>query len=77
MISSELAVSLNAAPVCSPALPLQVESRFWNTYSTTHTGEMGIIGNEGAVGIAMFMGGGTMPNQAIVQGTGDSFRIKT
>ena len=40
------------------------------------TAEMGIIGNEGAVGIAMFMGGGTIPNQAIVQGTGDSFRIR-
>lgn len=40
------------------------------------TAEMGIIGNEGAVGIAMFMGGGTMPNQAIVQGAGNSFRIR-
>ena len=40
------------------------------------TAEMAMIGYEGAVGIAMFMGGGTLPNQALVQGTGGSFRMK-
>src|SRR5690242_11126776 len=29
--------------------------------------EMGLTGNDGVVGIALFMGGGTMPNRAVVQ----------
>src|SRR6185436_7424402 len=33
--------------------------------------EMGLTGNDGVVGIALFMGGGTMPNRAVVQSAGD------
>ena len=40
------------------------------------TAEMGLVGNDGIVGIALFMGGGTMPNRAIVQGAGDALRMK-
>ena len=29
--------------------------------------EMGMAGNEGLVGVALFMGGNTMPNRAVVQ----------
>jgi CRP-like cAMP-binding protein len=39
--------------------------------------EMGVAGNEGLVGIALFMGGGTVPNRAVVQSAGDSLRMKT
>jgi CRP-like cAMP-binding protein len=38
--------------------------------------EMGLAGNEGVVGIALFMGGDTMPNRAVVQSAGDSWRMK-
>jgi CRP-like cAMP-binding protein len=38
--------------------------------------EMGLAGNEGVVGIALFMGGGTMPNRAVVQSAGGAMRIK-
>ena len=38
--------------------------------------EMGLTGNDGVVGIALFMGGGTMPNRAIVQSAGAAIRIK-
>jgi CRP-like cAMP-binding protein len=38
--------------------------------------EMGVAGNEGLVGIALFMGGGTMPNRAVVQSAGDALRMK-
>jgi CRP-like cAMP-binding protein len=38
--------------------------------------EMGLTGNEGVVGIALFMGGGTMPNRAVVQSAGDALRMK-
>jgi CRP-like cAMP-binding protein len=38
--------------------------------------EMGMAGNEGLVGIALFMGGGTMPNRAVVQSAGRAFRMR-
>ncbi|MDQ3820594.1 MAG: Crp/Fnr family transcriptional regulator [Acidobacteriota bacterium] len=38
--------------------------------------EMGLTGNEGIVGIALFMGGGTMPNRAVVQSAGEALRLK-
>src|SRR6201988_2277555 len=38
--------------------------------------EMGLTGNDGVVGIALFMGGGTMPNRAVVQSAGDAVRMK-
>jgi CRP-like cAMP-binding protein len=40
------------------------------------TAEMGLAGNDGVVGIALFMGGGTMPNRAIVQSAGTGIRMK-
>jgi CRP-like cAMP-binding protein len=39
------------------------------------TAEVGLVGNEGLVGIALFMGGDTTPNRAIVQGAGDAFKM--
>jgi CRP-like cAMP-binding protein len=38
--------------------------------------EIGVVGNEGVVGIALFMGGETAPNRAIVQSAGYAFRMK-
>jgi CRP-like cAMP-binding protein len=38
--------------------------------------EIGVVGNEGVVGIALFMGGDTAPNRAIVQSAGAAFRMK-
>jgi CRP-like cAMP-binding protein len=38
------------------------------------SGEVGIIGNEGMVGLAAFLGGGSMPMRAIVQVAGDAMR---
>jgi CRP-like cAMP-binding protein len=40
------------------------------------TAEMGLTGNDGAVGIALFLGGQTMPNRAVVQIGGGAFRMK-
>ena len=39
------------------------------------TAEVGLVGNEGMVGIALFMGGDTTPNRAMVQGSGEAFRL--
>jgi CRP-like cAMP-binding protein len=38
--------------------------------------EMAVVGNEGIVGIALFMGGETMPNRAVVQSEGHAYRLK-
>jgi CRP-like cAMP-binding protein len=38
--------------------------------------EMGLTGNDGVVGIALFMGGGTMPNRAVVQSAGGALQMK-
>jgi CRP-like cAMP-binding protein len=40
------------------------------------TAEMGLVGNDGVVGIALFMGGNTVPNRAVVQVAGDAFRVR-
>ena len=38
--------------------------------------EIAIVGNEGVLGISLFMGGETTPSRAIVQSAGHAFRIK-
>ena len=38
--------------------------------------EIGIVGNEGIVGISLFMGGQTTPSRAVAQGAGEAFRLK-
>ncbi len=38
--------------------------------------EIGVVGNEGVIGIALFMGGNTMPNRALVQSAGAAIRMK-
>src|ERR1044072_7762168 len=40
------------------------------------TAEMGLTGNDGVLGIALFMGGGTMPNRAVVQSAGEAVKMK-
>ncbi|HEY6926407.1 MAG TPA: Crp/Fnr family transcriptional regulator [Steroidobacteraceae bacterium] len=37
--------------------------------------EIAVVGNEGVVGIALFMGGGTTPSRALVQSAGPAQRI--
>lgn len=37
--------------------------------------EIAVVGNEGVIGVALFMGGGTMPNRAVVQSAGYAYRL--
>lgn len=37
--------------------------------------EIAVVGNEGIIGIALFMGGETMPNRAVVQSAGYAYRL--
>jgi CRP-like cAMP-binding protein len=40
-----------------------------------HSAESAIVGNEGIVGVALFMGGETTPSRALVQSAGHAFRL--
>jgi CRP-like cAMP-binding protein len=40
------------------------------------SGEIAVVGNEGIVGISLFMGGGSTPSRAVVQSAGSGFRLK-
>lgn len=38
--------------------------------------EIAIVGNDGIIGVALFMGGLTMPNRAVVQSAGTAYRLR-
>jgi len=40
------------------------------------TAEIAVTGNEGLVGISLFMGGETTPSRAVVQSAGDGYRLR-
>jgi CRP-like cAMP-binding protein len=40
------------------------------------TAEIAVVGNDGVVGISLFMGGQTTPSRAVVQSAGEGFRLK-
>src|SRR6476469_3374211 len=39
------------------------------------TAEIGVVGNDGVLGIALFMGGDTTPNRAVVQSAGEAIKM--
>jgi CRP-like cAMP-binding protein len=39
--------------------------------------EIAVAGNEGLVGISLFMGGGSTPSRAVVQSAGEGYRIRS
>ncbi len=41
------------------------------------TAEIGVVGNDGVLGIALFMGGDTTPNRAVVQSAGEAFKMSS
>ncbi len=41
------------------------------------TAEIGMAGNDGLVGVALFMGGSTTPSRAVVQSAGNAFRLRS
>lgn len=46
------------------------------TMENGSSAEMGVVGCDGVVGIAVFMGGDTTPNRAVVQSAGDAYRME-
>ena len=41
------------------------------------TAEIGVVGNDGVLGIALFMGGDTTPNRAVIQSAGEAFKMSS
>jgi CRP-like cAMP-binding protein len=39
------------------------------------SGEIAVVGNEGAIGVSLFMGGESTPSRAIVQSAGSAYRL--
>lgn len=46
------------------------------TMESGPTAEMGLVGSDGVVGVALFLGGETTPNRAVAQIGGGAFRMK-
>jgi CRP-like cAMP-binding protein len=46
------------------------------TMENGQSAEMAVTGYEGVVGIALFMGGGSMPSRAVIQSGGQALRMK-
>ncbi|MEJ2178180.1 MAG: Crp/Fnr family transcriptional regulator [Gammaproteobacteria bacterium] len=46
------------------------------TMENGSSAEMGIVGCDGLIGIAVFMGGDTTPNRAVVQSAGEALRLE-
>jgi CRP-like cAMP-binding protein len=46
------------------------------TMENGSSAEMGLVGNDGAVGIALFLGGETTPNRAVAQIAGHAYRMR-
>jgi hypothetical protein len=44
---------------------------------TGASAEIAITGNEGLVGVALFMGGESTPSRAVVQSAGEGYRLKS
>jgi CRP-like cAMP-binding protein len=40
------------------------------------SGEIAVVGNEGVVGVSLFMGGGSTPSRGVVQSAGAGYRLK-
>src|SRR4029453_16527734 len=47
-----------------------------HTLANGLTGGMGVVGCEGVVGIALFMGGASTTSQALIQAAGNGFRLR-
>lgn len=67
-------------PGISPAYVIFPITAIISLLYTTQEGtssEIAVVGNDGVVGVSVFMGGNATPNQAIVQSAGMAYRLKT
>ena len=69
---------LSEAGVSPPALIFPTTAVVSLLYLTEDgaSSEVAVVGNDGVVGVALFMGGQAMPNRAVVQGAGLAWRLR-
>ena len=65
----------SGGPLGSLYFPTTAVVSLLYTMEDGSTAEMGLTGNDGVVGIALFLGGDTTPNRAMVQIAGGALRI--
>ena len=53
-----------------------IVSKYYVTENGAST-EIAVVGNEGMIGISLFMGGGTMPNRTVVRNEGYAYRLRS
>jgi CRP-like cAMP-binding protein len=66
-------------PDCAPAFlyfPTTAMVSLVVTLANGLTAEMGVVGREGVVGVALFMGGASTTSQALIQSAGSGFRLR-
>jgi len=63
-------------PINHVYFPLSGATSLIMALRSGETVEIGTVGNEGVVGLALFMGGETTPSRALVQSPGYAFRLK-
>ena len=69
--------SMNPGSSCATSIsPLQSIISLLYVMEDGASAEIAIVGNEGILGISLFMGGETTPSRAVVQSAGHGFRLK-
>lgn len=58
-------------------LPTTAIVSLLNVMKNGSSAEIAVVGNEGIVGISLFMGGDSTPSRAVVQSSGAGFRLKS
>ena len=84
-----LASHLEPFPVVRGAVIAEPRTRWQHVYFPTSSilsmqhlmadgasSEIASVGNEGMLGVSLFMGGNAMPSRAVVQTSGDGYRLK-
>jgi CRP-like cAMP-binding protein len=66
----------SGGPLDHVYFPTTAVVSFLYTMEDGVTAEIGLTGSEGVVGVAVFLGGNTAPNQAMVQIAGNAVRMK-
>jgi CRP-like cAMP-binding protein len=78
LVSLKLGASVYEAGANQPYVYFPTNSiiSLLNVMKNGSSAEIAIVGNEGLVGISLFMGGETTPSRAVVQSAGHAYRMK-
>jgi CRP-like cAMP-binding protein len=63
-------------PMCHDYFPITSIVSLLCVMENGASAEIAVVGNEGIVGVSLFMGGETTPSRAVVQSAGHAYRLK-